>query len=60
MRTSRVFVFALCIVLNGACNGGNDEFETRNDNIVRATSNGGRNEVVMVFGVVGADASMGG
>ena len=56
MRAGKFGYLALSsLLLTTACNDANEELEPKQDEIIRATSNGGRNEVVLVYAVV-ADA----
>ena len=52
MRSRKIGWLALCgLALMAACGEANEAFETKADVILRPTSTGGRNEVVMLYGV---------
>jgi hypothetical protein len=54
MRSGKTGYWALaCLLLATACSDGSEGVETKDDSVIRATSNGGRNEVVMLYIPVG-------
>ena len=53
MRSRKTGWFALCgLALMAACGEGSDSFQTEGDGILRPTATGGRNEVVLLYGVL--------
>ena len=53
MRIRKTWSVVLAaLALGGCADQTDDAIETKSDEIIRATSNGGRNEVVMLFSVV--------
>jgi hypothetical protein len=56
----RKIVLAVAGLVSAACSGGDEPVQTRDEAIVRATSTGGRNEVVLLYAVIfdGVDGSI--
>ena len=53
MRIRKTWSVALAALALGGCADQNDDaIDTKSDEIIRATANGGRNEVVMLFSVI--------
>lgn len=54
MSSVKTGCWLLCGLLSiAACSGGNEDVDTKSGEIIRATSNGGRDQVVMLYGVLG-------
>jgi hypothetical protein len=51
MALRKTGILVVCALLLAGCNDAGDDVDVQQDDIVRATANGGRNEVVMLFAV---------